>query len=216
MNKVDYKYFHWGPYLFKTKAPQHIIDRLKLAGIKNTISNNKNLAGNLNHQYAYPSDIREWFSKEISEIMTVYLVGSTEYHGTGPPKEVFPELELTGLWVNYMKPGDFNPPHYHSEDYSFVLFLEVPSEIEQEMNDFEGTAQKPGQLLFHYGQSARWPWATIRFEMIPKAGDMYIFPSLLTHMVAPFKSDVTRISVSGNFRMVNKKEVISKNKNWFA
>ena len=32
----------------------------------------------------------------------------------------------------------------------------------------------------------------------PKEGDMLIFPAWLKHYVAPFYSDVTRISVSGN------------------
>jgi hypothetical protein len=34
---------------------------------------------------------------------------------------------------------------------------------------------------------------------MPEEGDMYIFPAWLKHWVAPYKSDCTRISVSGNF-----------------
>jgi hypothetical protein len=34
--------------------------------------------------------------------------------------------------------------------------------------------------------------------MRPKEGDMFIFPAWMKHYVAPFYSDVTRISVSGN------------------
>ena len=30
-----------------------------------------------------------------------------------------------------------------------------------------------------------------------------MFPALLQHTVAPFKSDITRVSVSGNLRTVN-------------
>ena len=35
-------------------------------------------------------------------------------------------------------------------------------------------------------------------SFFPEEGDMYIFPAWLKHWVAPFKSDCTRISVSGN------------------
>ena len=32
----------------------------------------------------------------------------------------------------------------------------------------------------------------------PEEGDMFIFPAWLKHWVSPYKSDVVRISVSGN------------------
>jgi hypothetical protein len=35
-------------------------------------------------------------------------------------------------------------------------------------------------------------------HQLPKTGDMYIFPATLKHWVFPFKSLVTRVSVSGN------------------
>ena len=84
------------------------------------------------------------------------------------------------------------------------------------MNNFEGTAQKPGQITFKYGQIQDYQnqWATTNLNLVPKTGDMYIFPAQLEHMVAPFKSDVTRISVSGNYSVVNKDKVSSTG--WFA
>ena len=44
-----------------------------------------------------------------------------------------------------MKHGDFNPVHTHGGDYSFVIFLDVPKQLEKEANEFEGTSAK---LLF--------------------------------------------------------------------
>ena len=47
-----------------------------------------------------------------------------------------------------------------------------------------------------YGEGNR---QAITYQSIhPKEGDMFIFPAWLKHYVAPFYSDVTRISVSGN------------------
>ena len=55
--------------------------------------------------------------------------------------------------------------------------------------------QKP-EYLFLYGEGNR---QAITYQGVhPKNGDMYIFPSWVKHYVAPFYSDVTRISVSGN------------------
>ena len=42
--------------------------------------------------------------------------------------------------------------------------------------------------------------------MFPEVGDMFIFPAALKHWVIPFKSDVVRVSVSGNVDRVNKWE----------
>ncbi len=35
-------------------------------------------------------------------------------------------------------------------------------------------------------------------SFFPQEGEMFIFPAWLKHWVFPYKSDVTRISVSGN------------------
>ena len=52
--------------------------------------------------------------------------------------------------------------------------------------------------MFEYTQQARPRYATTGMVVYPEPGDMYIFPALLQHWVAPFKSDCTRISDSGN------------------
>ena len=50
--------------------------------------------------------------------------------------------------------------------------------------------------MFLYGEGNR---QAITYQGVhPKNGDMFIFPAWVKHYVAPFYSDVTRISVSGN------------------
>ena len=111
-------------------------------------------------------------------------------------------LLYQSLWVNFMKAGDFNPPHIHGGDISFVIFVDVPKQLEKEMEEHEGTTAKPGQLMFNYGENSKGrQWATIGHHVTPKTGDMYIFPAQQQHWVAPFKSEVTRISVSGNLKV---------------
>ena len=86
----------------------------------------------------------------------------------------------------------------------FVLFLDSPKELEKEAKEFEGTSVQPGSLLFEYTQQARPRWSTTGASAFPKTGDFYMFPALLQHWVCPFKSKVTRISVSGNLRITNR------------
>ena len=71
------------------------------------------------------------------------------------------------------------------------------------MKDNEGTTAKPGQLIFNYGENSKSrQWASIGHFITPKTGDMYIFPAQQQHWVAPYKTDVTRISVSGNLKCI--------------
>ena len=105
-----------------------------------------------------------------------------------------------------MRSGDFNPLHTHGYDLSFVTYLSVPQEIHLENNEYEGLSAGPGSISFNFTQSANPKWATTEKHYIPKTGDLFIFPALLQHWVAPFKSNVTRISVSGNITFSNKSE----------
>ena len=77
------------------------------------------------------------------------------------------------------------------------------------MTEFKGTSSEPAALTFEYGvqQRAPYKWATTGTVVYPKTGDLYMFPALLQHWVAPFKSKCTRISVSGNIRMLNKEDL---------
>jgi len=79
---------------------------------------------------------------------------------------------------------------------SFVIFLKVPEEIKKEQKEYKGKSGGPGSLSFLYGEGNR---QAITYQSVhPNEGDMFIFPAWMKHYVAPFYSDVTRISVSGN------------------
>ena len=54
----------------------------------------------------------------------------------------------------------------------------------------------PGTINFDYGVEMSFSINT--FYKLPEVGDLFIFPAWLTHYVHAFKSDVERISVSGN------------------
>ena len=203
IKNVEYGHMNWGPFVMRTKMPDYIIKRLLKDGnkLRKEDSYNKKLAGHLNHQFLYKVETQNWFYKEIHPILNAYRNGHCKFHGI---KDLAVELKFDDLWVNYMKPGDFNPLHTHGGDYSFVLFLDVPEKLSKEQKDFEGTSMKPGMLGFEYTQQAKPPWATTGVVVKPETGDFFMFPALLQHWVAPFKSNVTRISVSGNMKIENR------------
>jgi len=201
IEKIDYSHINWGPYVMKTKLPDYIIKKLKAEGKKARVHYNHKLAGHLHNQYLYPEKVQQWFYTELQPVVQAYRTGHCKFHGI---EELDIEMNADDLWVNYMQPGDFNPLHTHGGDYSFVLFLDVPKKLEEEQKEFQGTSAKPGSLIFEFANQARPRWATTGTNVLPKAGDFYMFPALLQHWVCPFKSKVTRISVSGNLRIMNR------------
>ena len=204
MNKIkgmNYEHLNWGPFVMKMEMPSYIVKKLLIEGKKTKQSYNHKLAGHLESQFLYPTKVQQWFYDEIQPIIQAYRQGHCKFHGI---EEVNVELQADSLWVNFMKSGDFNPKHTHGGDYSFVLFLDVPKQLKKEQDSFVGTSSKPGSLLFEYTQQARPQWATTGAHALPKTGDFYMFPALLQHWVAPFKSKITRVSVSGNLAILNR------------
>ena len=204
IEKVDYSHINWGPFVMKTKMPNYIIKKLKTEGKKAKESYNHSLAGHLDNQFLYSLKVQEWFYNEINPIIAAYRKGHCKFHGIDDIKL---DLHADDLWINYMKAGDFNPIHTHGGDYSFVLFLDVPKALKKEQDAFEGTSHKPGSLMFEYTQQARPKWASTGHGILPETGDFFMFPALLQHWVCPFKSKVTRISVSGNIRIKNRNKL---------
>ena len=201
IEKIDYSHINWGPYVMKTKLPDYIIKKLKAEGKKARVHYNHKLAGHLDNQYLYPEKVQQWFYTELQPVVQAYRTGHCKFHGI---EELDIEMNADDLWVNYMQAGDFNPLHTHGGDYSFVLFLDVPKKLEEEQKEFQGTSAKPGSLIFEFANQARPRWATTGTNITPKTGDFFMFPALLQHWVCPFKSKVTRISVSGNLRIMNR------------
>jgi len=164
---------------------------------------NSNLAGHIEKQFKYNNSTLTWFYNKFNTYLQMYRDGHCNFHGLQKLNvEYAPQGE--NLWINFMEPGDFNPPHIHTGDLSFVIFLDVPSEIIKEQEEFKGTWATPGSLLFNFTQNAKPMWATTERYIEPRTGDLLIFPTLLTHCVCPFKSKVQRVSVSGNLTITNR------------
>ena len=205
MNRtLQYGNIPFGPYVMKTKVPEDMRKKLLKDGKKDLASYHKKLAGHLNTQLRYNDDTTKWFYRESHFIWQAYREGWSNF--TGLTNEGV-ELSAHDLWVNFMKPGDFNPVHTHGGDYSFVIFLDVPEKLVKEQNEFEGTSAPPGSLMFEFTQQAKPKWAITGQSVKPRTGEMLIFPALLQHWVVPFKSKCTRVSVSGNLEIVNRKNL---------
>jgi hypothetical protein len=193
-NDLPYSYFHWGPFLFHCQVKQEECNMIIEEGKKCRRKSNDyraKLAGHLSEEYKLldAKGIISW----LKHYFNAYASGYNKWRGGGSLK---PNFTLTALWINYMKANEFNPPHNHGADLSFVLYPDVPEEITQENKDFKGTMRGPGGISWIYGQGNRQCISVV--HRMPVTRDLFIFPASLEHWVFPFKSNVERVSVSGN------------------
>ena len=217
MTQINFSFINWGPYVHQSNVGLDIVERLLKDGDivrkKGTLNlHNKHLAGQLKEQYVYNTPTLEWFYEEMSGHWQCYRKGHTDFHRlleVNPNGETAPNVQMSAssLWINYMKAGEFNPPHMHTGDLSFVLFLTAPEEIKIEAEKFKGTSSKPGDVVFMYGEQSHPKWSTNHCNHAPNVGDIIIFPANVSHWVCPFYSkDVERISVSGNLSYLEREK----------
>jgi hypothetical protein len=193
--EVKYNYFHWGPFLMHTNVPkkecQIFLDEGKRCRKNKKLDFRHKLAGHIKEEYALDNPVK--LAPVLQKYFEAYTIGYNQWRGAGSIK---PNFKLTALWINYMKANEFNPPHDHSGDLSFVLYPSVPQDIIDECKSFTGTMRGPGGIAWFYGEGNRQCISAV--NQLPESGDLYIFPATLKHWVFPFKSKVERVSVSGN------------------
>ena len=189
--EIQANYYFWGPVLFRAK-----LKNIDLQSLKNLCEKNPKK----DYRHTLAGDIREEYSIDrfkAKKILEPYLFYFKHCFNNWYARDI-PELEPTSAWVNYMKPGEFNPIHIHTLcDFSSVVFIDIPDELKKEIKQFKGTGKGPGSLTFLYGEES--PYHVNMQSFIPVEGDMFMFPYSLRHTVSPFKSNCERVSIAINF-----------------
>lgn len=162
---------------------------------------NEKLAGNIQNEF----ELKE--SRNFTEKLIFPLLDRhNTYYNLLKNVECLNEnkdLKLDGLWVNFQKKHEFNPLHHHAGVYSFVLWIDIPYDIQDEINmpsSINSGCKSPGHFNFVYTNSL----GQISPYAIPADktynNTLCLFPAYMGHFVNPFyTSDKFRITVSGNF-----------------
>lgn len=163
----------------------------------------ENLAGNLNYEYdliqksyllePIIQQLMSVFEKEYSFLERV-LVNVNES-----------KLKIGALWVNFMNRGDFNPPHNHSGVFSFVIWMKIPYNLNEELNVYpKNTSKNASKFSFVYSNTLGLS-STLAVDIdTDYEGIICLFPSQMMHFVNPFfTSDESRISIAGNVHFDN-------------
>jgi len=103
------------------------------------------------------------------------------------------------IWINFQEAGEFQPLHMHSGIYSMVIYVDVPEEIKKEQEAIHEYSTWPTAGQIHFvGTAEETTWSVNNFTFLPENKQILIFPATQRHLVYPFKSDVTRVSISAN------------------
>jgi len=189
--QINYNFFHWGPFLYKTKLTEEEIQQLKSLCVKNKKHDyRKWLVGFIKHEYKIN---RKKVFPIIIPYVQSYLRAAIEHYDI----KYGNKITLKSVWVNYMTKFESNPLHHHDQDLSFVLFTKIPELLEEEIKQTIGD-EKPGTINFVSNLYSNKNQLN-RHVFTPEVGDFFIFPSSLSHYVNSFQCEGERISISGNF-----------------
>jgi hypothetical protein len=164
------------------------------------VKGNHQLAGHIEHEFELVESA-EYIRNLILPLVVEY---NRQFNFKYQNINSNTKIELMATWVNFQKKYEFNPWHDHSGDLSFVLWISIPYDINDELKmnpGKEAIDPTPGGFTFCYADTS----GKIKIQKFRISKDMersmIIFPSSLVHSVYPFyTSDGYRISVSGNIK----------------
>lgn len=176
----------FGPSIFHTRMSDDNFNLLKKAVESDREGRDarSNLAGNLSNS-KWLDSVEKCVIDEILERCAAYLCAFD--NRLPEASEVYAKkLELESIWSNYQKAHEWNPPHNHTGDLSFVIYIDNPIDYEWEKQHEtqKGNSSTAGLITFRYGEMA--PLTENIFKHKPTNGEMFIFPSHLEHLVYPF------------------------------
>ena len=149
---------------------------------------------------------------EIWGLIENYLSAS-KFRFSLNPNETGVKLQsppaINGWYVRQFS-GDYNPIHTHTQcDLSCIGYLKIPKKLEQEWDAEEkkyGLNPNTNKSISHgltqfISDTGQKDFEQHTFCLKPKAGDFWLFPSHLQHIVWPFKSKGERRSFSMNITL---------------
>ena len=163
---------------------------------------NKDLAGNIEKEYSL-----EKYRKILEPI--VYKLADKFIENSKNNLNWY----LKDMWINFQKKYEFNPVHNHGGELSFVLWIQIPYDLKEELNLINSqNSNSPRNSLFEFVFTDIMGQVITSQIAVDKSyeGKIMMFSSRLFHTVYPFyTSDEYRISISGNLIRQRKSNVIN-------
>ena len=163
-----------------------------------------NLAGQIDSSYQIFDKDNWFYDNTLLKLCDAYAESFNNVGSNLPTINKHPYF-LENMWVNYQKQTEFNPTHDHKGVYSFVIWMQIPTEYdEQKENPIAKNTNSDviSNFCFDYrdiiGESQYHTYVMSK----KMEGKMVFFPSKLPHTVYPFfNCSEDRISISGNISL---------------
>jgi len=150
---------------------------------------NKQLSGKIQDEvslfYSGPTNKKMHVHSHVSEDILKWFYYIFDHYLKWNKTQDY-KIDISSVWVNEMKAGDYNPVHIHQgklyTGLSSVMILKLPKDMGPEI----ARPDEPmnGQLQFMGSASGQFVKSDYSPEM--KIGDFYVFPYDIRHVVYPF------------------------------
>jgi uncharacterized protein (TIGR02466 family) len=190
----------FGPVIGKTRISNNFIKKINNEfdlKIKNKNSDySSKLASQIRNEIKLNSNfIKKNLAKEI-------IIDAKKFLKNEKIKNI-KEIRILNLWVVRQFKGEYNPVHYHEGDLSGVGYLKIPKNMTTNKEVKNKKIRTNGTIDFINGQKNFLSKSI--YNVIPKIGDMYIFPNYLMHTAYPFNIEGERRSFSFNLKIIYQK-----------
>ena len=112
------------------------------------------------------------------------------------------EIKILNLWVVRQFKGEYNPIHYHDGDISGVGYIKIPKNMILNKKVNNKKIKTNGTIDFINGQKNFLSKSI--YNIIPKVGELILFPNYLMHTAYPFNIEGERRSFSFNVKIIFK------------
>jgi uncharacterized protein (TIGR02466 family) len=190
----------FGPVIGKTRISNNFIKKINNEfdlKIKNKNSDySSKLASQIRNEIKLNSNfIKKNLAKEI-------IIDAKKFLKNEKIKNI-KEIRILNLWVVRQFKGEYNPVHYHEGDLSGVGYLKLPKNMTTNKEVKNKKIRTNGTIDFINGQKNFLSKSI--YNVIPRIGDMYIFPNYLMHTAYPFNIEGERRSFSFNLKIIFQK-----------
>ncbi|MEK9874768.1 MAG: putative 2OG-Fe(II) oxygenase [Pelagibacteraceae bacterium] len=190
----------FGPSIGKTKISKTFINKLnkEFDGISN--SKKKDYSSKLASQIQNEVNFS---NKYIEKNYSSYLKKIIEKFLKNEGIKNIKRIDILNLWVVRQYKGEYNPIHYHEGDLSGVGYIKLPKNMTNNQMVKNKKIRTNGTIDFVNGQRAFLSKSI--YNVVPKVGDLILFPNYLMHTAYPFNKDGERRSFSFNAKITLKK-----------
>ena len=189
----------FGPSIGKTRISKTFINKLnkEFDGVSKSKKKDysSKLASQIQNEVNFTNEyIKKNYSSYLKKIIEKFL----NNEGIKNIKKI----DILNLWVVRQYKGEYNPIHYHEGDLSGVGYIKLPKNMTNNQMVKNKKIRTNGTIDFVNGQRAFLSKSI--YNVVPKVGDLILFPNYLMHTAYPFHTSGERRSFSLNIELEEK------------